>query len=59
MKGKLIEGGGLLSVGLLGLLPELGLGLKMEDFNALVGFVLWILIGLVVVKVLAILAGVS
>ena len=50
---------GLMAVGILGLLPGMGLGLKVEDFSAVLTFVMWVLIGLLVVKVLAIFAGVS
>lgn len=57
MKGK-IEGSGLMAVGL-GLLPQMGLELKLDDLSAALSFVLWILIGLLIVKVLAIFAGVS
>lgn len=58
MKGR-IEGSGLNLVATLGVLPIVGLDLKVDDLGAALSFVMWILIGLLIVKVLAIFAGVS
>lgn len=49
----------LLSAGFVGLLPALQLVTGEDDFQAVISFVLWILVGVVIVKVLAIFAGVS
>lgn len=58
MKGK-IHGTGFTMVATLGVLPIVGLDLRMDDLGAALSFVMWILIGLLIVKVLAIFAGVS
>ena len=49
---------GFLAVGLLGLLPAIQAASKPDDFQAVLAFVAWILAGIVVVKILAIFAGV-
>lgn len=54
-----MNGAGLMSVGLMGLLPALAMAADADDFQALISFVLWILIGAVIVKVLVIFAGIS
>lgn len=58
MKGK-IHGTGFTMVATLGVLPIIGLDLRVDDLSAALSFVMWILISLLIVKVLAIFAGVS
>lgn len=58
MKTKFGENG-YLAAGLIGLTPALEWGLKLDDFSAAASFLLWILLGLIVVKILAIVAGIS
>jgi len=58
MKGK-IDASGLMAAGVLAFLPQMSPAFKIDDLSAALGFVLWILIGLLIVKVLAIFAGVS
>lgn len=58
MKGK-PTGAGFLAVGLVGLQPALQLVTHEDDFQAVISFVIWILVGIVIVKLLAIFAGVS
>ncbi len=53
------KGTGLLAVGLVGLLPAILAASKPDDFQAVLAFVAWILAGIVLVKILAIFAGVS
>ncbi|MDO8691868.1 MAG: hypothetical protein Q7R39_18000 [Dehalococcoidia bacterium] len=57
MDGK-TKAAGFLAVGFLAVLPALEKAMEGDDFQAVATFVMWILLGLVVVKVLAILAGV-
>ncbi len=52
------KGAGFLAVGFMAVLPVLEKALEGDDFQAVATFVMWILLGLVIVKVLAILAGV-
>lgn len=49
----------LFSAGFIALLPALQLVTGENDFQAIISFVMWILIGAIIVKVLAIFAGVS
>lgn len=46
-------------MGGISLLAALGTGAKVEDISAFLGIVVWLLAGLVVVKILAIIGGVS
>lgn len=58
MEGK-TRGTGVLAVSLVGLLPALEMAAKPDDFEAFIAFIMWILIGAVIVKILVIFAGVS